>query len=459
MPALPADVVAVVLSHATLPTIGCAARVCRDWRTASRAEVLALAVLRRRWQLQASTGSDRGTAADDADGGAYASAALNHNFDGWWQLLRAVARLDDYFVDQRRLSGGGESIHHQRLGCIVGAPFAQALDRLDREVQEFVLGIMAGFMPTEDGLFTYQGFNATPIHYRHSWAATVPAKDPAAAMGPAESDPPPIHVTPNNGRVTLNHGTVLVGRRGGRWEWSTDRLTWQPTTTTEIPAQSLFGGQGWALAHENQQLVRFLEDNAVVPLFRAQVPLALASAAAAGSGEGRFPRSIDDAFWVSTHGGVVSHNSSLLGTFAERCSATDSPTISCVTARCLTVHQLLQPPIMIRTDRPADSVIPRLPLELRHAMEIVRPYRVLRAAGHTLRPPPPDAEKISETEGWSAWNVIQFADRQMRCAVLPIEDAAASCTLPEDAAGWVCRIDIAGTDRTWEDFVGALPSY
>ena len=45
---LPVDVVTAILSHASLPTIGCAGRTCRDWLAASRSEGLGLAVLRRR---------------------------------------------------------------------------------------------------------------------------------------------------------------------------------------------------------------------------------------------------------------------------------------------------------------------------------------------------------------------------------------------------------------------------
>lgn len=430
LPSLPADCVAAVLSHASLPTIGCAARVCRDWLATSRAEAVALAVLRRRWQFRPEHLPLLQPDGDELP----PPVVLSHPFSSWWQLLRALARLDDYFVDLRRLFGACESIHHRRIGSIVGAPFAAALDRLDREVQEFCVGLMAGFMPNEDGVFTYHGPSATPIHYRHVQTSAEPFVE-ATPGGSAR-------VTPNNGITTLDHGTVLVGRQGGRWEWSTDRLVWSSTATVAIPDESAFGGLNWALAPQNEQLVRFLEDYPVLPLFRAQVALA-----GGGTGEGRFPRSVDDAFWVSAHGGVVSHNSSQCDTFKQRI-ITHAPTMPCVTARSLTVHQLLQPPIVIRIDRPADIEIPRLPVELRQAMQAVRPYVVRRGNHHGI-PTHAVVVAASETvEIWRTWNVIRLADRKVRASVLAGGTgsldavAGADLSIPEDAdgGGWVVTI-------------------
>lgn len=350
-------------------------------------------------------------------------------------------RLDDYFVDLRRLSGERTSIHQLRLGCIVGAEFAAALDQLDREVQEFVLGIVSGFMPTEDGLFTYQGPGATPIHYRHVQTAAT-AADSAGA--PADRRKLrvrslefsaaitlcrelAVQVTPNNGVKQLDHGIVLAGRQGGRWEWSTDRLTWSSVATTDIPEESMFGGRRWALVSQNQQLVRFLNEYPVIPLFRKQILLAGGSI-----GEGRFPRSVDDAFWVSSHGGVFSHNSLQLKTFKRRI-LTHAPTMPCVTARSLTIHQLLQPPIVIQLDQRADKVIPLLPIELRRPMQAAHPYRVVRRVGA------PGDDCVSFSEIWRTWDVIRLAERGVRMSLqgrssqVPGSVDAVDLSLPEDA--------------------------
>ena len=48
---LPPDLVAAVLHHAPLSTVMRSARVCRDWRDASRTDTIAMAVLMRRWKL------------------------------------------------------------------------------------------------------------------------------------------------------------------------------------------------------------------------------------------------------------------------------------------------------------------------------------------------------------------------------------------------------------------------
>ena len=417
---LPTDVVAVVLSHASLPTIGCAGRVCHDWLAASRSEDLGLVVLRRRWQF-----APEHLMPDASCNATKPLPALTAPFESWWKLLRALTRLDDYFVDLRRLRGVCETIHHGRLGSIVGRHFVAALDRLDREVQEFVIGMVAGFMPAEGGIFTYQGPRATPIHYRHIQdtatvpvASTVPSVAASAGGNPQQCS---VHVTPNNGVARLDHGPVLVGRYGGRWEWSTDRLTWSSTATDTIPEESLFGRRQYVLAAQNRQLVRFLQEYPVMPLFCSPIPLAIGAA-----GDGRFPRSVDDYFWVSSHGGVCSHNRMQLDTFKQRI-LTHAPTMPCVTSRLLTIHQLLQPPIMIRVDQPAEAVIPRLPIELRQAMQSVRPYAVARrqeiAADVTLL----------STEIWRTWSVIRLADRKVRAAVLASPDLDHS--LPEDADG------------------------
>ena len=82
---------------------------------------------------------------------------------------------------------------------------------------------------------------------------------------------------------------------------------------------------------------------------------------------------------------------------------------------------------MIRVDQPAEAVIPRLPIELRQAMQSVRPYLVARrqeiAADETLL----------STEIWRTWSVVRLADRKVRAELLGSPDLDQS--LPEDADG------------------------
>jgi hypothetical protein len=109
----------------------------------------------------------------------------------------------------------------------------------------------------------------------------------------------------------------------------------------------------------------------------------------------------------------------------------------CITARSLTIHQLLQPPIVIQLDQRADMVIPRLPIELRQPMQSVRPYRIVRriqVVGNEFGYFP---------EIWRTWDVIRLAERTVRMSLQgrssdvtgPVVAGDLGLWLPEDDDG------------------------
>jgi len=106
--------------------------------------------------------------------------------------------------------------------------WAAVENRTSDSVQRFLMGISNGFMPTDDGFFTYHCASATPIHYRFG--------------------------------------------ADGRWNWSPDRTNWFPTDTTSI-STGPFGSAGWKLVDDNEELVAYLHCCPIVPLFRKAVPV------------------------------------------------------------------------------------------------------------------------------------------------------------------------------------------
>ena len=329
-PWLPCELVTAVLEHSSLRQIASARLVCSTWEAASRADSVFHAALQRQWSLGPfeSLSSREG--------------ALGRRFPSWRALFDALSR-------RRRLAhdlGPGSLLH---------------LFACSESVRHFVFGLADGYMPAHDGCFTYHGEAATPIHYRH----TVPPEGVDR-----ECD-------------DLDAAGAQTGLRfGGSWEWSCDRLAWHSTESTTV-SLGLFAGSGaWALTDDNEELVRYLDDWPVMPLFRRACELTpeavsahiLATAAdrpadLLAEQHERFERLIvdrdlsggqpsrgaavsasasdaardDHAFWSSR---VRQRNARIASGFWE-IMYSDSPTSPCVTSRALTVHQLLRPPIVL----------------------------------------------------------------------------------------------------------------
>eukprot|EP01052_Picozoa_sp_SAG31_P000992 SAG31_NODE_32_length_32319_cov_28.042681_2_plen_410_part_00 len=297
---LPAELVVAVLHFAPLSTILCGARVCRAFRDASRTEEIAQAVLLRQWQLPKQLLGDGSCGA-------------------WWHLLRSLICLEQNFnlasgIARALLDVDMAPQALESSDCIpVGIDMIEDFSDLGARVQEFVIGIMLGFMPTDDGLFTFHAKEATPIHYKHVLD---------------------YDTQPQLARL-LAGGDCVRCRLGGRWLWSADRLNWHPTTITELDMAtgSLFARPGWRLVPDNEALVRLFQRYPILPLFPSQMNVC--------------ENSLDRELWASAHAGVAMQNHGKIARFID-CLSTFNPTTPCVTTHQLTVHQLMRPPIVIK---------------------------------------------------------------------------------------------------------------
>mmetsp|Transcript_81065 Transcript_81065/g.160661 ORF Transcript_81065/g.160661 Transcript_81065/m.160661 type:complete len:331 (+) Transcript_81065:40-1032(+) len=213
--ALP-DFIAVVATFSELSTIASASRSNRTWCEATRSDRLWREILHRQWIL--------------------GEGALGPHFvDGWRDICRCFCTINPGVW---RPSPNSEQ--QQRLACM--SEFSR----------NFLFGIAHGFVPSEDGFFTYHCSGATPIHYRYEAAAESGAKDS------------------QNRPIYMEHGATLC--TGGSWEWSPDRTTWFPTNTFEI-TRGRFGTGRWHLVTDNRDIVFFLEHWPLVPLVARSIDL------------------------------------------------------------------------------------------------------------------------------------------------------------------------------------------
>ena len=127
--ALPCELVAVVLKFVPIRHLAAAARVCKDWAAALEADFLWRAVVYRRFDLSPTF---------DCFG-----AVRPKNWRDAFKLLVSGANRSN----DRDLSMIDQECTYE-------------------EVQNFLKGIIRGYVPTADGLFTFQQESATPVHYR-----------------------------------------------------------------------------------------------------------------------------------------------------------------------------------------------------------------------------------------------------------------------------------------------------
>jgi len=262
-----ADFIAVVASFSELSAVAFASRVNRTWCEAMRSDRLWRALLERQWiGLEGALGSDF--------------------VGGWHEVCRCFCTI--------------------KAGVWRPAPKPEQqrmLESMSELAEHFLFGVVHGFVPGWDGLFSYHCSGATPIHYRY---------DASATSGNPEAQGRPSY---------MEHGESLC--TGGRWEWSPDRTTWFPTSTYQI-TRGRFGTGGWHLVTDNRAIVAFLEQWPLVP---------------------RFMKSID----LHRPAAVMRHT-----VLNERC-LTDFmhvmhlgvPSTSCVFADAFTVHFFFVPPLYL----------------------------------------------------------------------------------------------------------------
>jgi len=200
--------VTAVVTFLPLQELASSSAVCRSWCSATRDDGLWESVVGRQWLF-----AGPGTLGVHLPG-------------GWREICRCFCTLKLFEwqplpnVDQQT-----------------------ALANMAQPARRFLFGIAHGYVPTSDGLFTYHGHGATPIHYRHN----------------AEGDPDMCH-----------WGCSL--RLGGTWTWSADREVWFATDSCDITSGT-FGSGGWRLVADNMDIVNFLHRWPLIPLIAAEITL------------------------------------------------------------------------------------------------------------------------------------------------------------------------------------------
>eukprot|EP00440_Ansanella_granifera_P001446 gb/GFBE01001556.1/.p1 GENE.gb/GFBE01001556.1/~~gb/GFBE01001556.1/.p1 ORF type:complete len:257 (+),score=13.23 gb/GFBE01001556.1/:1-771(+) len=254
---LPPDLIADVGRYLSLSSIARLGRACSSWHTVTQCKRLWDSVLRRQWHL--------GQLGAQFPGGSreFCRCVCYHK-DGVW-----CPRFDT------------------EQGPVLAA--------MSPPAEHFLFGIAHGYVPTSDGLFTYHGHGAKPIHYRHNPAKELP-------------------------QYTKN-GAVRIG---GRWEWSPDRESWFGTETCEL-TRGRFASRGWRLVADNVAIVNFLERWPIIPLIASELTLGKPAA-------------------VTTHAYL---NLRALGDFLHAVGKGPLPTTSCVATNMFTIHFHFVPALQI----------------------------------------------------------------------------------------------------------------